>query len=247
MPTEPRTVRFNRQTFKVLGDRRIRGEDYLVVGHYGNGERSREHVLQVLGKHRHKEKVIHCLKNSKDNWRRINHLDRIQGSHLPFAGITSIGKSGNELFVVMEHIRGKSLRHNLRMEKRLTAYQAIRLYSQLVRQLCNLYRTTGIIHGDIAPENLIVSPQGTRLVLIDFGSSFRKGKVMRKETELKQQAMLIKAAFEEGWREAHNRDECQHPELMWDDWHNSTAKVIYDQLLMQAKGNVNVQTNVGNG
>lgn len=173
MPTEPRTVRFNRQTFKVLGDRRIRGEDYLVVGHYGNGERSREHVLQVLGKHRHKEKVIHCLKNSKNNWRRINHLDRIQGSHLPFAGITSIGKSGNELFVVMEHIRGKSLRHNLRMEKRLTAYQAIRLYSQLVRQLCNLYRTTGIIHGDIAPENLIVSPQGTRLVLIDFGSSFR--------------------------------------------------------------------------
>jgi serine/threonine protein kinase len=173
MPSEPRKIRHNRKTFEVRDERRIKGEQYLVVGNYGSGDRPRERVLQQIGKHQFQEKVIHRLPNTKDNWRRIQHLNRIQGSHLPFARISSTGKAGDDLLVVVEHIAGKSLRWHFRMGKRLSAFQAIRLYSQLVTQLCNLYRATGIIHGDIAPKNIVVCPKGTRLVLIDFGSSFR--------------------------------------------------------------------------
>ena len=51
------------------------------------------------------------------------------------------------------------------------------------------------------------------------------------------QASMIKAAFEEGWNEAHSRDCTYHPELLQEDWKNSQAKILHDKLLMEI-GNV---------
>ena len=57
---------------------------------------------------------------------------------------------------------------------------------------------------------------------------------MRKDTQLKQQALMLKAAFEEGYERMK-------------DWHDSTAKQMYDQLLMEAQGGTNVKTHMGRG
>ena len=46
---------------------------------------------------------------------------------------------------------------------------------------------------------------------------------MRKDTQLKQQAPMLKAAFEEGYS-------------VMKEWHGSTAKQLHDQLLAEAKG-----------
>lgn len=173
MDKQPKTVRFNRQTHEVRAERRIRSELYLVVGKYGSGRRPREKVLHVLGRNQYQEKVIHVVSDSADNWKRIQNLNRAQGSNLPFARISSVARERDSILVVQEHVPGKSLLWHLSGNNTISPFQAIRLYSQLVNQLCNLARKSGIIHADISPANLIVSTKGTRLVLIDFGSSFR--------------------------------------------------------------------------
>ena len=66
-----------------------------------------------------------------------------------------------------------------------------------------------------------------------FDDHFKESS-MRNDTKLKQQALMLKAAFEEGYSAMK-------------EWHNSTAKQMHDQLLMEAKGDINVKANVGNG
>ena len=102
MGDQPRTIRFNRQEYDVRGQRRIRGESYLVIGKYGSGKRPRERVLHALGQNQYQEKVIHTVGDSPDNWKRIQNLNRAQGSNLPFARICSVAKKQGEILVVQE-------------------------------------------------------------------------------------------------------------------------------------------------
>jgi hypothetical protein len=65
---------------------------------------------------------------------------------------------------------------------------------------------------------------------------------MNKSTELKQQAIMLKAAYEEGWKECKGWRTELRPDAgdMAIDWCNSTAKQMHDQLLMEAQGGTNV-------
>lgn len=68
---------------------------------------------------------------------------------------------------------------------------------------------------------------------------------MKTETRLKQQALMLKAAFEEGWKEGSewhsDEDFTQTPEQRLKlDWDASTAKQMHDQLLMEARGGTTV-------
>lgn len=71
---------------------------------------------------------------------------------------------------------------------------------------------------------------------------------MKESTQLKQQAQMLKAAFEEGWRERgtwglETEDDRVKPEKerLGIDWNNSETKQMHDQLLMEAQGGVNVE------
>ena len=66
---------------------------------------------------------------------------------------------------------------------------------------------------------------------------------MKQETQLKQQALMLKAAYEEGRQ--HGTNICHPDNLSPEDdcWENSTAKVMHDQLLMEAQGGINVKGN----
>ena len=67
---------------------------------------------------------------------------------------------------------------------------------------------------------------------------------MKQETQLKQQALMLKAAYVEGFQDANTN---WQQEWMDEDWSRSAAKVMHDQLLAQATGDINVKTNVGHG
>ncbi|MEM7785874.1 MAG: protein kinase [Planctomycetota bacterium] len=158
--------------YPVLDRRRIRSETYWVIEKYGGRSRPKERVLHDLGANNFQERVIHELENDGGIHRRLQNLARLTGTHLPFARILTTARINEKLLVVTEHVPGKSLNWYQRTNKRISHFQAIRLHHQLVWQICNLNKLTGILHGDISPNNLIVSPNGTRLMLIDFGSSF---------------------------------------------------------------------------
>ena len=75
-------------------------------------------------------------------------------------------------YIVMEHVEGVTLaRKNKAREKeaRIDAVGCIKQFLPLMESLARVH-DAGIIHRDVSPENIIVSPKGT-LTLIDFGSA----------------------------------------------------------------------------
>lgn len=168
----PKIIRFNKENLEVSVEHRIRRELYCVVGKLGRPPRESLRVMHELSKSRHEEKVLHQLVDDAESWERIKLVKRFQGTRMPFPKIDAVCQKSGEILVVREYIVGKSLGWHLRMKKEITAYQAIWLYNQLVGQICFLHKKTGIVHGDLAPANMILSPSGKSVSLIDFGSSF---------------------------------------------------------------------------
>lgn len=82
-----------------------------------------------------------------------------------------------EVRVVTDWVPGKTLETYLaernHRRRSFSPLQAFRLYRGLVQALCGLHRTTGLVHGDVHPENIVLRSGSNWLVLIDFGSAWR--------------------------------------------------------------------------
>jgi serine/threonine protein kinase len=76
-------------------------------------------------------------------------------------------------FLVMEWLKGESLRRRLRRDYRLDVQTAVWVMRQTAEALAALHRT-GFVHGDVKPDNLRLVDDGTA-VLIDLGFAHRPG------------------------------------------------------------------------
>ena len=76
-------------------------------------------------------------------------------------------------FLVMELLRGESLRQRLRRDYRLEPAEAVWIARQTAEALAALHRA-GFLHGDMKPDNLRLIGDG-RAVLIDLGFAHRPG------------------------------------------------------------------------
>jgi len=125
MPNRPSKIRHKRRHFDVRRTLKLRGETYYVVGQY-----------------------VHEMEDNQENWRRVQNLKRAKGKSLPFARVlNSMRKAGN-IYVVVEHQPGDSLRKHLKSSKEISPFKAVVLNNQLVSQICNFMRSTGVIHGE---------------------------------------------------------------------------------------------------
>jgi serine/threonine protein kinase len=70
-------------------------------------------------------------------------------------------------FLVMELVEGESLGEKLAREGRLSEDEAVRIIVQVAHGLHRAHRQ-GLIHRDVKPDNILVSPDG-RAKLIDLG------------------------------------------------------------------------------
>ncbi len=185
MKHQPKRVRVGRETFEIESRVQIGGTAYLVVQKAISRNRGRYTVLQRLGRV-YRKRVIHTMANCPENRKRIRNLDRATGTNLPTPRILNFDVSNRELCVVTEWLDGQSLRSYLNQIKdckrpAFSTYEATRLFKSLVHQVVLLKQKLGIIHGDISPENLILSPNNHRLSLIDFGSSFRFTETIKRD------------------------------------------------------------------
>ena len=88
-------------------------------------------------------------------------------SHPNIVTVHDFGFDHDQLYIVMEHIPGKDLKTILRQRGRYSVEEAIPLIVQACAGIGYAHRA-GLVHCDIKPHNMIVTPDG-RLKVTDFG------------------------------------------------------------------------------
>ena len=78
-------------------------------------------------------------------------------------------EENEKAYLVMEYIDGKTLAEAVRQSEKWPAEKAVRAFVPVMRTLERMHEM-GVIHRDISPDNLIVRPDGS-LVLMDFGAA----------------------------------------------------------------------------
>jgi tetratricopeptide (TPR) repeat protein/predicted Ser/Thr protein kinase len=85
------------------------------------------------------------------------------------AGIYDVIERDGEIFLVMEYVEGKPLRHYLREPMKLEQFLPIAI--ECARGLAGAH-AQGILHRDIKPENIMITPAG-HVKILDFGLARR--------------------------------------------------------------------------
>lgn len=87
-------------------------------------------------------------------------------SHTHIASVFSIEETPQHDFIVMEYVKGRSLRKEIE-ENGMTVDRAVRFCSEIAGALETAHRA-GIVHRDIKPENILITDDG-RVKVVDFG------------------------------------------------------------------------------
>lgn len=139
-------------------------EEQLGVG--GMGEVYRAHDPQLR-----RDVAIKRLPTelAEDAERRRSFLQEARSaariSNQRVAGLFDVLEEGDELYLVMEYVKGTTLRE--RMKTSIPLPEFLDIAVQCVEGLSAAHNES-IVHGDIKPENIMIGPQGD-VKLLDFG------------------------------------------------------------------------------
>ena len=96
------------------------------------------------------------------------HLAKLQG----IPGIVQIYNSFEEngtAYIVMEYLEGETLDQKLKREKRIPEQEAVKIMLPVLQALETVHKQ-GLLHRDIAPNNIFLTKEG-EAKLLDFGAS----------------------------------------------------------------------------
>jgi serine/threonine protein kinase/tetratricopeptide (TPR) repeat protein len=92
-------------------------------------------------------------------------------NHPNIASIYDVIEEQGEVFLIMEYVEGIPLRLELHGGKKFSDEKFFKVAAQGLEGL-NAAHEKGILHGDIKPENLMLTPEG-RVKVLDFGVARR--------------------------------------------------------------------------
>ena len=88
--------------------------------------------------------------------------------------VTDQGDDEGRLFIVMEHVRGSTLRAEIREHAPMAPARALALLEQMLQALAAAGEE-GIVHRDIKPENVLISTAGQVKVAEASGARASRG------------------------------------------------------------------------
>lgn len=94
-------------------------------------------------------------------------------SHPNIVDIYDVGEDKGKHYIVMEYIRGKTLKQLINQRGALCKEEAMDIMKQLISATMEAHRK-GIIHRDIKSQNVIVKDDGT-IKMLDFGIALAQG------------------------------------------------------------------------
>ncbi len=92
-------------------------------------------------------------------------------NHPNIASIYDVIEDQDEIFLIMEYVEGTPLRSSLQVHKDFSNEEFFKVAAQGLEGLKAAHEK-GILHGDIKPENLMLTPEG-RVKVLDFGVARR--------------------------------------------------------------------------
>lgn len=105
----------------------------------------------------------------EDKKREAGLLRLLEYPSLP--GMVDYAEQNGRCYLVMEYIRGKSLRQYLEEGRRFSSEEILYIGKTVLRTLRYLHsRKPAIYYGDLKPDNLMMTEEGS-LYLVDFGSA----------------------------------------------------------------------------
>lgn len=114
----------------------------------------------------HDETAVKRFINEVRIARRISHRNVVR-TH-------DVGRWEGGLFLTMEYVSGRSLRHELDLRGTLPSREVAQIGVQLMDALATAH-AEGIVHRDVKPQNLVLDPTGL-LKVLDFGIAVVEGK-----------------------------------------------------------------------
>ncbi|GAB3353267.1 Stk1 family PASTA domain-containing Ser/Thr kinase [Modestobacter lapidis] len=153
----------------------VLGERYEIGGVLGRGGMAEVHRGRDLRLGR--EVAVKVLRNdlARDPSSQVRFRREAQAAaslnHPAIVAVYDTGEdrtaTGATPYIVMEYVEGETLRDVLRREGRLSPERAMSLTADICAALDFSHRN-GIVHRDVKPGNVMITPQGTVKVM-DFG------------------------------------------------------------------------------
>jgi len=145
------------------------GTGWSIVGELGTGATSRVYLATRVNSG--ERMVVKIMKSGAAEAARSQYfllemqvLQRMR--HPNVVAITDAGEAQGVLFFTMPFIEGETMRHRLSRDGAFPLVEAVRVARDIANGLGHVH-SHGIVHRDVKPENVLLSPNGA--VLLDFG------------------------------------------------------------------------------
>ena len=150
---------------------------YQILEEIGRGGMGEVYLAQDLDLQRHVtvKFLPKDLTRDDENVERFKREARAAAAlnHPNIITIYEIAVSDGEYFIVMEYVKGETLRDKLGKDKQLSFPNVIAIMEQLCEGL-KIAHEAGIVHRDIKPENIFINEEG-RVKILDFGLAKLRG------------------------------------------------------------------------
>jgi len=145
------------------------GTGWSIVGELGTGATSRVYLATRGGDG--PRLVVKVMKSGAATAARSQYfLLEMQVlkkmNHPNVVPISDVGEAQGVLFFTMPFIEGETMRHRLARDGALPMGEAVRVARDVAMALAHAH-SLGVVHRDVKPENILLSPNGA--VLMDFG------------------------------------------------------------------------------